>query len=161
MIEIVKGNAVDAVLNGEVDVLMHVVNCRGVMGSGIAKEIRRRTPEVYTKYMENFHEEWPENPKELLGSVDIVRLPNRTKVFNLYAQLNYGRDGKRYINYAALCESLNWVKSCATNISVGSIIKTIGIPYNMGCGLAGGDWEIVTECLDYHFPNHRIIAYKL
>ena len=34
-----QGNVVDALLNKEVDYIMHVVNCQGVMGSGVAKAL--------------------------------------------------------------------------------------------------------------------------
>ena len=43
MIHYVKGNLLDS----DCDYICHQVNCQGVMGSGIAKQIRERWPEVY------------------------------------------------------------------------------------------------------------------
>ena len=36
---ILQGDAVKALKNGEVDILIHCCNAQGVMGSGIAKQI--------------------------------------------------------------------------------------------------------------------------
>ena len=41
---------------------------------------------------------------------------------------------------------------------------SIAIPYGIGCGLAGGDWEIVSNIIDdvtnsYNYTNYTI--YKL
>ena len=46
MIKIVKGNLLDATE----DIIAHQVNCMGVMGSGLAKQIRNKYPEVYANY---------------------------------------------------------------------------------------------------------------
>lgn len=45
------------IVNGDVfkckeDLIIHQVNCKGVMGGGIALEIRKRFPQVYNRYKE-------------------------------------------------------------------------------------------------------------
>ena len=37
-----------------IDILCHQVNCQGVMGAGLAKQIRSKYPEVYEQYKEDF-----------------------------------------------------------------------------------------------------------
>jgi O-acetyl-ADP-ribose deacetylase (regulator of RNase III) len=49
-----KGNAVSALIDGEVDYLLNCVNCQGKYASGIAKEIRERIPSAYRRY-EDFY----------------------------------------------------------------------------------------------------------
>lgn len=41
-----EGNVFDS----DADIICHQVNCQGVMGSGVAKEVRERYPEVYYAY---------------------------------------------------------------------------------------------------------------
>ena len=48
MITYKKGN----LLNSNCDIIVHQVNCQKVMGSGIAKQIRDRWPEVFVRYEE-------------------------------------------------------------------------------------------------------------
>jgi O-acetyl-ADP-ribose deacetylase (regulator of RNase III) len=49
-VQIIKGNLLDAFDKGEVNVIGHIVNCQGVMGSGIAKSIKERYPQVFNEY---------------------------------------------------------------------------------------------------------------
>ena len=49
MIHYVKGNLLDS----NCDYICHQVNCQGVMGSGIARQIRERWPEVYKDYYDH------------------------------------------------------------------------------------------------------------
>ena len=41
-----KGNLLDA----QTDVIAHQVNCQGVMGSGVAKQIKEKWPDVFKQY---------------------------------------------------------------------------------------------------------------
>ena len=39
---------------------------------------------------------------------------------------------------------------------------TIGFPYKIGCGLAGGDWNIVYNIIEEEFSgNYNVKIYKL
>jgi len=148
-IEIIEGDLLDAFDKGEVNVIGHVVNCQHKMNSGIAKSVRERYPQVYEEYMDN--------PCEL-GNCGFVDLENSMTtcytVCNLYAQYNYGYDGKRYLNYAALADALReMADGCPKNI--------IGFPYNMGCDRAGGDFTIVKEMVEYYFKDFNVKFYKL
>ena len=42
------------------DIICHQVNCQGVMGSGLAKQIRERYPIVYEEYKKWCDESKPE-----------------------------------------------------------------------------------------------------
>jgi O-acetyl-ADP-ribose deacetylase (regulator of RNase III) len=118
--------------------LLHVVNCQGVMGSGIALEIKNRIPRAYDKYIKS---------GPILGSLSVSE-----GVINMAAQWRYGTD-KRYLNYGALAR-------CLDLISLKMDVKTtIIVPYKMGCDRAGGDWEVVLEMLDFMFAD--VIVCKL
>jgi hypothetical protein len=127
------------------DVICHQVNCQGVMGSGIAKQVREKYPWVYAHYKQlckNFR-----NRKEdLLGMVQGVYIDEETKILNLYAQLNYGYDGKCYTNYDALKKALMYISSYYHR-------NIIAIPYLMGCYRGGGDWNVVYKMIEEIFAD--------
>ena len=113
----------------------HQVNCRGVMGAGLAKAVRTRYPEAFRAY----HEFCQSRPApELLGMIQPVRLSPDRIIFNLFGQLNYGL-GKTHTDYDAL-------RTIAQKLMDRDI--TIHLPYGMGCGLAGGDWTIVSQIFE-------------
>jgi len=38
---------------------------------------------------------------------------------------------------------------------------TVGLPYMLGCGLAGGGWNIVREMIEKVFIDYFVIIYRL
>ena len=133
MSEFVKGNVFDY------PVICHQVNCKGVMGAGLAKQIRERYPFVYTEY-----KNLCSRNKDLLGHILISHESglNGKMIINMFAQDGYGRD-KRYTDYTAF---KNCLEVLACNMNAYSCVghyNTIAFPYKIGCGLAGGDWYIV------------------
>lgn len=151
-IKIVVGNPLDAFDKGEVDMIGHVVNCQGVMGSGIAKSIRERYPLVYTLYKE-FHGKFSDR-SEVLGCAQPVYLPDCTSVWNLFAQHKYGST-TRDLNYGAMGKAL---MEMADDLDVDS---KIGFPFKMGSDRAKGDWNIVLEMIEFYFKDHDVTVYKL
>lgn len=129
--------------------ILHQVNCQGVMGSGIAKQVREKYPIVYEKY-----KTWCDMmPKDkLLGMMQFVNTQEKYNtafkgIINLFAQYNYGYDGKCYTNYDALRDSLERFKSHLTKPT------TIAIPYLMGCHRGGGDWNVVYKMIEEVFAD--------
>ena len=131
---LVNTDAISYMQENENSMLLHIVNCQGVMGSGIAAQIKERIPEAFDVYKESYDE-----GKLLLGSVN-----GHMGILNLAAQDNYGRD-KRHLNYGALAACLSL---CFQNLDPATEIVA---PYKMGCDRAGGDWGIVLEMLDFFF----------
>ena len=141
MIHNVKGNLLDS----NCDYICHQVNCRGRMGSGIAKQIRERFPEVYKVYRDRYEYalEIALNPDKMLGSTDIVKLNNdKRHIINMYSQRSYGYDGSRYTSYKAFKYILEHFKDV---IPAGC---TIGFPKNIGCGLGGGNWTVISTMIE-------------
>lgn len=145
MIEYVKGNLLDA---DDRDIILQQVNCQGAMNSGIARQIRNRYPDVFTSY-KKMCDEHKDNTSELLGSVDYFIAPDYL-IANCFGQDRYGRE-KRHTSYAALRE-------CFSKIAENEECR-IGIPYKIGCGLGGGDWEIVSHIISDVFKNMDVKIY--
>ncbi len=125
-------------LNTEFKFIAHGVNCQNVMGSGVAKALFNKYPDVkkrYHSYCESIEKE------NRLGSVCSTGIQADGKIIlNLFTQFEYGYDDKRYVNYAAIVE-------CFRKIIEWDRIDALAVP-RIGCGLAGGDWDIVRQLIN-------------
>jgi len=144
-----KCNAVTALIEGEVGVLLHVCNNKGVMGSGIALEIKNRIPDAYESY-KYVHEKFGLE----LGSTSYGFSNTSDRfVINMVAQNGYG-SGKRFLNYGALAQ-------CLHAVSLDMTVEKIGLPYKMGADRAGGDWTIVLEMIEFYLKDFDVTIYEL
>jgi O-acetyl-ADP-ribose deacetylase (regulator of RNase III) len=155
-VKVISGDIIKAYISGEVDSIAHCVNCSGIMGAGLAKQIKIELPTVYTSYRKRWLQET--DKKLLLGTAQKVtenHLDRDRAVFNLYAQFAYGTE-KRHVNYGAL-------GLCLQNMSqqIREPNTLVGFPYLMCCGLAKGDWNIVLEMIEFFFQHHNVKIYKL
>lgn len=148
---IVEGN----LLKVKEGMIIHQVNNCGKMGAGLAKQIREKYPEHYNDYItmyNHFLKDSPESKqiKTLLGKHVDTKYDNLI-VRGIFSQDGYGRD-KTYTSYEHL-------KTCLQNISK-SKVDTVYIPYELGCGLAGGDWNIVSKMILDILPSAIIVKFK-
>lgn len=126
-------------LQTDAQIIAHQVNCVGVMGAGVAKQIRSKilTGGQFQIYQE-LCQEWKEM---LLGRCLICQrkdtLPGRY-VANLFGE-NIPTGKRLDTDYGALARSFANLKKKAAALGACSI----AIPGYIGCGLAGGDWEKV------------------
>lgn len=135
-LQIIKGD----LLLATDEIICHQVNCRGVMGSGVAKALYTKWPEIKSEYHKYCNK--VSDPFSLLGKIQEVRADNGgKKVINIFGQLNYGKhSGVTYTSYPALLNAFTELnKVCAG--------KRIAFPHGFGCGLAGGDWAIVERLM--------------
>lgn len=149
------------------DVICHQVNCQGVMGSGLAKQVRERYPSVYKEYKSwcNIYK-----PEELLGKSQFVPLVPISEVangnyqqgdlmgiINVFGQLDYGYTGECYTDYEALRHAFqNLRKFCKTFL----YNPIIAFPYNFGCARGGGDWETVSAMIEDAFFDCLVFICK-
>jgi O-acetyl-ADP-ribose deacetylase (regulator of RNase III) len=112
--------------------LVHQVNCRGVMGKGLALKIRKKWPKVYEKYVQEYNRgHWQR------GKIQVVRVTDSIVVCNLAGQLGFGGEGI-YTDYDAIEKGLSKAQRFAKQEGL-----HMCIPYKMGCGLGGGYWTTV------------------
>lgn len=133
-VTVVKGNALQLATSGHV---VHGCNSMGVMGSGIALGVKQTYPLAY----EGYHTTFLKNDNFLqLGSNIPVRVSPDLYIHNAITQSLYGRDGKRYVSYDAIADSLTEVNQFIMECD--EVEKTLSFP-KIGCGLGGGNWDIV------------------
>ena len=129
------------IVTGNYPMFCHQVNCKGVMGAGLAKQIKAAYPEVYLDYR---HE--CKNNKFLIGSKICTTTHDNRICISLFAQEGYG-SGKCYTDYQAF-------KCCLDSLAIELEMldpegkDSIAFPYNIGCGLAGGNWNIIEQMLE-------------
>lgn len=145
MIVVANGN----ILEAEENIIGHQVNCQGVMGAGLAKQLRSKDERIYKQYVHYCNTE-----KHLLGSTQFVNVAHDKYVANVFGQYGYGRD-KQYTDYVALRNGLNRLKDFAKEKWL-----TVALPHGIGAGLAGGDWGIIYSIIDEVFSDYEVVLYK-
>lgn len=145
MLKIIDGD----IFESDADMIVHQVNCQGVMGSGIAKQVREKFPEIYKAYKEECTKAKAFG-ESLLGTNSYYNIDDNGRcIACLFAQKDYGWDKKCYTNYAALRKCLHELKYDAWTLSNHySRPFKIAIPYLMGCCRGGGNWNIVSEMIE-------------
>ena len=140
--KIIKGSLLD-IRQG---IIIHQVNAKYVMGAGIAKQIRAMWPQHYDDYMS----------KDLkLGHIVRTKVTNYFGIMGIIAQDGYGRD-KRYTNYKAF-------KSCLIQIDKlhqGTPNVKIYMPFGIGCGLAGGEWSVISKLIEEICPYIILVSFN-
>lgn len=150
---IVQGNLIDLALQGRFDVIMHVCNCFHTMGAGIAAAIRETWPEAYEADVDQTRYG---DIKKLGGySAALVEVAKgkRLTILNLYSQYDFG-GRERNLHYGAL-------ECCLMKVAHLYKNRSIGLPYMMGCGLAGGSWDIVSKIIARELQDVNYTVVKL
>jgi len=149
MITIVDGDAVQALREGSIDVLGHQVNLDGVMGAGIARQIARTWPAIVPAYRHALA-----THTLTLGHLQTFEVAPRRWIANLAGQQHPQRRGIA-TDYPALQAALiayaDWAHAHQWRA---------GLPYGLGCGLAGGDWATVSDLIATAFHASTVTLFR-
>lgn len=142
-------------------VIVHGCNAQGVMGSGVAKLIRERWPQVYERYrrVHSFYSDYVRDTSKMLGTVDFWPGDPDKTICNAITQEFYGRDPRRvYVDYNAVADcmaSINrWVP---TYVGEGG---SVAMPL-IGAGLANGEWGRIAEIIEQESTRFQPVVYTL
>lgn len=135
---IIQGNILK-IKNG---IIVHQVNCRRVMGAGLARKIRVMYPQHYRDYM---------STRPILGGLCPTEVSPGLIVVGVYGQDQYGT-GRVFTDYNMLRKGLKSVGVLAKEKSL-----PVYLPFGIGCGLAGGSWQIVLNIINEELPDCTII----
>ena len=124
-------------LQAKADVIVHQVNCQGVMGAGVARQIREQFPNTYYTYKRHC-EPFKGHTSDLLGT---CLYTNETPfvICNAFGQDFYYRNSVQ--------TQYDKLEKCFYDIAEKYHGKTVALPWKIGCGLAGGDWDLVYEMI--------------
>lgn len=128
----------DLVKGREADVFCHQCNCFGRMGAGIAKQIAKTYPAVEQADKDNLRRKGAYGQ---FGTILPVDCGDGRICVNMYSQFGFGKGLQTdYEKFDSCLQKLvRYLKDYPE--------KTVGFPYMIGCGLAGGDWNVIGEKL--------------
>jgi len=125
-IELAQGD----LLKAEADAIVNPANIVGVMGKGLALEIKKRFPDVFAKYVVAC-----KNGTIAIGRVQVVERATLPRfVINFPTKTDYRKPSKMEYIDAGLPDLVKQVRTFA--------IHSIAIPA-LGCGLGGLAWSDV------------------
>ena len=156
MIEIVNGD----LLKADLPVIAHQTNCLGVMGAGIAKSIKNKWNNVFIQYKSLCTNVIDKH--NLLGKIQLCATDDTPikYIVNLFGEYSFTESvapyENRHTDYNALRNALTVLKEKLVFLD----FDKVGIPYKLGCGLAGGDWDgVVYPMLQEIFNDNTITLY--
>ena len=137
--------------------ILHGCNAQGVMGSGVARDIRTHYPSAYEVYLAQHSKGW-----QKLGTVTFAMQNCQRFVFNGITQEFYGRDGKQYVDYKAV-EDVIWCMNKHAQASDDYLEgKTLRVAMpKIGAGLGGGDWDVISKIIEEESTNFQPVVYTL
>ena len=152
MIKYKRGN----ILESQENIIVQSVNHKGVMGGGLALQIKLEYPEIEIGY-NNICKTVTFETLRRANPVYWYKASETKYVASIFGQDGFGRD-RRYTDYYALANGLEEVRIMADNRSY-----SVAIPYKIGCGLGGGDWDFVSDIISDIFkysPNTEVNIYR-
>lgn len=160
MLKIIEGNIIDS----QADYVVHQVNCKGAMNSGVAKTLRDFNEGIYIHYR-LICEEKNFNPETLLGIYDEYPIKQGNQiVLSLFAQNSYGYDGKQYTDVEAFQKGLNTMRSKIPIFSWKNDKMhhtSIALPYKIGCGRGGANWDKVYKIIEEELNMFNVELWRL
>ncbi len=120
-------------------IIAHIVNDTSkTWGGGFARQAARQYPQAQIDFRE-----WAgESDNHQLGRTRLFGQPDRLRIASMIAQRGYGKSSEPRISYPSLEQCLGSVRDAARASSA-----SVHMP-RIGCGLAGGSWDVVSEFID-------------
>lgn len=145
--QIIQGNLLDCTEG----LTIHGCNAQGVMGSGVAKQLRDKYPQIYPSYVKFLAQLKSENIPPL-GNTDFIRISRDLSIGSCITQEFYGKDGRKYVDYDAIDEAL--IAVACHNIEI------VNIPYGFCSGLGGGNWGVVQAIIQHRLAHNDVRIYQ-
>lgn len=132
--------------------LLNQVNCQGAYGSGVAGQLTKKWPAVKSEYLRRCNSTL--DKRMLFGTYIIIPItynhgaPEKNiQVVHLFSQYTFGSQGQ-HTNYLALTAALSLFRLRNPDSE-----EQTYIPYQMSCGLGGGDWTEVCKIIKSIMPD--------
>ena len=164
----IEGDLISLGLQAKFDIICHGCNCKSIMGAGIAPLMARAFG------CDKFEMEIWGDDIQKLGNIDfqtfvlgkntiwsLVNADNKLNepeltVINAYTQYSLGSNHKNGVKIPLDYEALTLCMRKINHIFAG---KHIGLPL-IGCGLGGGDWNIVNKIIKKELKDMDVTIVK-
>lgn len=145
MIYYLKGDVLCPVGEG-LKIIAHICNNRGGWGKGFVKAISEKWHEPEENYRSL--------EKYILGEVYFIQTETNIIVANMIAQNGYSTKKRPVaVDYDALEKCLKTLAKKAMELNA-----SIHMP-RIGCGLAGGNWDIIEGIINKSFDKSSVYIY--
>lgn len=131
------------------DIICHQVNEYGVMGAGIAKQIKEKYPKAFADYIKAIKEAKSKGKNPPLFALS--KQPDGVIIANMFTQRN-GETDLELLHEATLFLGMQIIDLFITKLKFNEMNGVffdrpfrVGIPYKYGCGIAKGNWESVLK----------------
>ncbi len=138
------------ILNATEDYIMHQTNCLTTNAAGLAAALFKKFPYA------NIYKTRLSGKKDRVGTIKIIQ--NIIHCFGQYypGKPKYREQEKKRYRWFLNC--LKLIESTFKNNTV-----SIAYPYKIGCGMAGGNWDLYYDAIkkcDEKNSNITLIMYK-
>ncbi len=164
IIKIIEGNLLDS----SETVICQQCNCVTMIPHGLSEQISKKYPWANVYSQRKMKTRNCTSEPSVPGTIQATVSPEASsteKVIHMFGQF---LPGKPYIftkYYQHLKEikdgpndRTNYFKMCIKELDTLKLDSSVAMPYKIGCGLAGGNWEIYKKILEECETN--IILYK-
>ncbi|WPS85526.1 macro domain-containing protein (plasmid) [Brevibacillus halotolerans] len=149
-------------------VIGHQVNCFGIMGGGLALQIKEKYPIVFDDYA--LLCKINQKGRSLMGFCQMVEVSDDSVysslfsdfnpkiiriVANLFGQHGIGTDQKR-TEEPFLQKALEVMKQTAMEKGY-----SVALPYQLGSNLGGGNWQEIEKIIKSVFCDYPVTIYRL
>lgn len=135
-------------------IIVHGCNCQGVMGAGVAKQIKEKYPKAFLDYLEFFEFR---GSFDLLGCNRISIQPDGKLIINCFTQFEYGNaPKKRYVSYDAIDKCMSSISTFVVHDTYG---KNISMP-KIGAGFGGGEWSIIESIINFRLKDFNVTVWE-
>ena len=147
----IKGDLLKLGANEKFDVIVHGCNCFHTMGGGIALQIRKTFQDAYVADLETNRGDIHKLGTYSSATINIDE--HYLVVVNAYTQYDFGTSEMK-ANYHSIKEVFERIAKDYNGLK-------IGYP-KIGCGLAGGEWSIVSEIIDTALEgqDHTLVEFE-
>lgn len=144
----------------EEPIIVHQCNCITQYGKGLSHEIFKKYP-----YANTYRLRTDISKRSVPGTIDVKKENNESRIIiNLYGQY-YPNVGKYKGDLAA--DRILYFQKGLEAIKAYCMLEhkqSLAFPYGIGCGLAGGNWQVYERMIN-DFANEnktiRVRLYKL
>lgn len=159
MITETKGNLMDS----QYKLFLNVNNPYGILGAGLARQFATHFPECEKQHIQ-YCKLFSENPNDLKGDVNFnITEDNSKMIVDLFAMDGISSKTKQFNKYLFVASLQNFIMRHNTWEKFYTMNDNkISIPFQIGCGLAGGNWKqtlnMLTQFSEYHEINIEIVT---
>lgn len=140
----------------DVDAIIHQVNCLCTKAHGLSQQIAEKFPwgDIYSKRR-------TESRKNLAviqdrgtpGMIEVFKSPQglNPDIVCFLSQWDFGSTKQNYRTIPPYRDTnknrLKWFRQCLEQLETLNI-KSIGVPYQIGCGLGSGEWMLYLHAIE-------------